>query len=238
MKLNTINWVINWDWYLQAENQFHELLIGVCAISINRIWYRWWKYQSHQCDWATSAIRENSRHRLDSLGIIDIRRKVESTLAKNTNGMKNGNQFFEHSSEREGGRHDDYRSAAEREARRRGAGCRCRSGPERRGSGRAIGGHRDSHLGILHQSWRWVIAWRAWSVLLIKAHFTHTWLISWLCRLLNIFRDLMWSIVVYCDRVVGRSLTLSFVTLSLLTSLREFFWSYHGTRGNIIASNL
>lgn len=128
-------------------------------------------------DWGTSVRhprqRENFRRRLDSLGIIDIRRKAERTLAKNTNGMKNGNQFFEHSSEREGGRHDDYRSAAERETRRRGAGCRCRSGPECRGSSRAIGGYRDSHLGILHQSWRWVIVRRMWSVLLIKAHFIH-----------------------------------------------------------------
>lgn len=74
-------------------------------------------------------------------------------FAENTNGMKNGNRFSEHSSGRcEGGRHDDYRSATEREARGRGAGRRRRAGPQCRGSGRTIGSHRDTHLGILHQS--------------------------------------------------------------------------------------
>jgi len=64
--------------------------------------------------------------------------------------MKNGNRFLQHSSGRESSRHDDYRSAAKREARRRGAGRRWRLGPQRRRSGRAIRGHRDAHLGILY----------------------------------------------------------------------------------------
>jgi len=81
--------------------------------------------------------------------------------------MKNGNRFLQHSSGRESSRHDDYRSAAKREARRRGAGRRWRLGPQRRRSGRAIRGHRDAHLGILYQSWRWVTQ-HTWSVYLIK----------------------------------------------------------------------
>lgn len=70
--------------------------------------------------------------------------------------MKNGNRF-EQPSRRKGGRHDDNRSATKRKARRRGARRRRCSGPQYSGRGPPIGGHRDPHLGILHQSWRWVM---------------------------------------------------------------------------------
>ena len=75
---------------------------------------------------------------------------------RHENGMKNGNRF-EQPSRCKGGRHNDNRSATKRKTRRRGARRRWCFGPQYSGLGPPIGDHRDPHLGIFHQSWRWVM---------------------------------------------------------------------------------
>jgi len=128
-----------------------------------------WSIRASRCHPSGSSIGDRPRRR-EYRSRSGREPRIAGSQENEDYGMKNGNRFFEHSSGRcEGGRHDDYRSAAEREARRRGAGRRRRVGPRRRGPRRSIGGHRDTHLGILLQSWRWVTGRRAWSVLSIKA---------------------------------------------------------------------
>lgn len=75
---------------------------------------------------------------------------------RHENGMKNGNRF-EQPSRCKGGRHDDNRSTSKRKTRRRGTRRRRCSSPQYSGRGPPIGSYRDPHLGIFHQSWRWVM---------------------------------------------------------------------------------
>lgn len=95
---------------------------------------------------------------------------------RHENGMKNGNRF-EQPSRCKGGRHDDNRSTSKRKTRRRGTRRRRCSSPQYSGRGPPIGSYRDPHLGIFHQSWRWVMLlkffWRVARIFLIHSEVMH-----------------------------------------------------------------